>query len=79
MPADSLTPTEIAAVHALARAICKARAAGLYIVADADALCLRVTSRAHAATLSDLRAIERTIDIDGGCGLGSPRLGAGAC
>lgn len=73
-----MTPTELLAFAALARAVKKARAAGLYIVADADALCLRVTSRADAATFDDLRTIRDAIDVDGGCGMGSPRVGAGA-
>lgn len=61
----------------LRRAVFDARAAGLYLVADADGQCIRVTTTAEEKRLTDLRTIERTIDLDGGCGGGFGETGIG--
>lgn len=56
------------AVTALRRAVKRARSAGLYLVADADAMALRVTTSECAAELEDLRTLPYAIELDGGCG-----------
>lgn len=56
-----------AAEH-LRKAVFRARAAGLFLVADADGMCVRVTTTADAPGIDDLRTVSRSIALDGGCG-----------
>jgi hypothetical protein len=64
-------------VRRLRRVVDDAKKMGLALIADADAMAIRVMSQEQERTSEDLRSVGRTVPLHGGCGGATlPRIDA---